>query len=106
MTPVILKDYASSWAQYTIQLKDKKTRDGLQLYLKEQGIPSMIHYRKPMHRHEAFRDYGYKYNDDMYSKKNQLCETVLSLTFYPYMQDDEIDMVCDNIKEYLSKIYG
>lgn len=103
-TPVVLKGYTSSWAQYTIQLKDQKTRDGVQAYLKEQSIPSMVYYQKPMHRQSAFSDNGYDYDDDMYSNTNQLCDTVLSLPFHPYIQDDEIDMVCDSIMKCLGII--
>lgn len=34
--------------QYSILLKDEEERDGLQKYLKERGLPSMIYYPKPM----------------------------------------------------------
>ncbi len=55
-TPVIPAGFRSSWAQYTIRLKDKDTRDALQTALKAQGIPSMVYYPKPMHLQTAFRD--------------------------------------------------
>lgn len=42
------------WAQYTIQMADKAERDGLQAKLKENDIPSMIYYPKPMHKQQAF----------------------------------------------------
>ncbi len=100
-TPMVLNHHISGWAQYTIQLKDRETRDGLQAYLKERGIPTMVYYQKPMHRQGAFDGNGYNYIDDIYSNTNQLCEKVLSLPFHPYMQDDEIGMVCNSIKRYL-----
>ncbi|WP_026503805.1 DegT/DnrJ/EryC1/StrS family aminotransferase [Butyrivibrio sp. NC3005] len=103
-TPVVLNLYTSSWAQYTIQLTNQETRDGLQEYLSECGIPSMVYYQKPMHRQGAFEKNGYECNDDMFSNTKQLCETVLSLPFHPYMQDDEIDIVCCNVKKYLSSV--
>ena len=37
-TPVVPEGYYSSWAQYTIQLEDRKTRDALQAALKEEGV--------------------------------------------------------------------
>ena len=55
-TPVVPEGYYSSWAQYTIQLKNQKVREGLQAYLKENGIPSMVYYPKPMHSQKAFED--------------------------------------------------
>lgn len=39
----------SSWAQYTIQLENSSVRDELQATLKENEIPSMVYYLKPMH---------------------------------------------------------
>ncbi|MCR5599038.1 MAG: DegT/DnrJ/EryC1/StrS family aminotransferase [Lachnospiraceae bacterium] len=103
-TPVMLNDYISSWAQFTIQLKDRVTRDGLQVYLKEQGIPSMVYYQKPMHRQAAFEGNVLEFIDDMYSNTIQLCETVLSLPFHPYMKNDEIEMICNRIKRYLGSL--
>lgn len=99
-TPVILSGYTSSWAQYTIQLKDEEIRNGLQIHLRKKGIPSMIYYKKPMHRQRAFEENGFGNEDNYYIETNKLCETVLSLPFHPYMEDKEIDFVCDSIKDY------
>ena len=75
-------------------------RDGLQRFLKERGIPSMIYYVKPMHRQEAF--FGEQYYDEDYPVTNVLCETVLSLPMHPYLTRDEQDEVVACIKEYFS----
>ena len=55
-TPCVKNGFYSSWAQYTIQLKNQEERDGLQAYLKENGVPSMVYYPKPMHLQTAFSD--------------------------------------------------
>lgn len=94
-TPVIPEGFYSSWAQYTIQLKDKETRDGLQTTLKDVGIPSMVYYPKPMHRQEAFA--GYEYDDVDFPNTIKLCDTVLSLPMHPYLTDEDIDLVVDII---------
>lgn len=98
-TPFIKDGFYSSWAQYTIRLPDKVVRDGLQTYLKTQGIPSAVYYQKPMHRQQAF--FGNEYDDNDYSVTNKLSETVLSLPFHPYMKEDEISLVANAVKEYL-----
>lgn len=90
-TPVVPDGFYSSWAQYTIQLKNKEERDTLQNKLKEAGIPSMIYYPKPMHRQQAFADL--KLNDKDYPNTTQLCDTVLSLPMHPYLKDSEIEEV-------------
>ena len=97
-TPVIPVGFYSSWAQYTIQLSDRKTRDDLQAALKAEGIPSMVYYPKPMHRQEAFA--GQAYDDAEFPNTLKLCDTVLSLPMHPYLTDEDIDMVVDVIKKF------
>ena len=98
-TPVIPKGFYSSWAQFTIQLKDKETRDRLQASLKEKGIPSMVYYPKPMHRQEAFA--GQAYDDADFPNTIKLCDTVLSLPMHPYLSDEDIDEVVSVIRNSL-----
>ena len=96
--PVVPEGFYSSWAQYTIQLKDREQRDKLQQILKDNGIPSMIYYPKPMHKQLAFGlatadgacDYGFDC-----STTESLCDTVLSLPMHPYLKEEEIRQVAD-----------
>ena len=97
-TPVIPEGFYSSWAQYTIQLSDRKTRDDLQAALKAEGIPRMVYYPKPMHRQEAFA--GQAYDDAEFPNTLKLCDTVLSLPMHPYLTDEDIDAVVDVIKKF------
>ena len=98
-TPVIPDGFYSSWAQYTIQLEDKTTRDRLQAALKAEGIPSMVYYPKPMHRQEAFA--GQDYDDADFPNTMRLCDTVLSLPMHPYLGDEDVEMVVRVIEESL-----
>lgn len=101
--PIVKETYFSSWAQYTIQLESRKMRDGLQQYLKENGIPTAVYYQKPMHRQLAFSKYSILYNDEDYGNTNHLCETVLSLPFHPYLDETDAQKIVNNIMEYLEK---
>ena len=98
ITPFVQQGFYSSWAQYTIQLPSQKIRDGLQAYLKEQGIPSMIYYPKPMHMQEAFSGI-YMYERCNVTEK--LCETVLSLPIHPYIEESEIEKICQHIRIFI-----
>lgn len=98
-TPVIPEGFYSSFAQYTIKLKDKEQRNGLQSYLKEHNIPNMVYYPKPMHKQEAFS--YIKFKDEDFEVTNKLCEIVLSLPMHSYLREEEIDTVCRLIKEYI-----
>ncbi len=102
ITPYVKEGFFSSWAQYTIQLPNKAVRDGLQVYLKEQGIPSMVYYQVPMHKQSAFT--GIAYDDCDYPVAKKLSECVLSLPFHPYMSEGEIALVADTIKLYIAGI--
>lgn len=99
-TPVIKDGFYSSYAQYTLTLKDKKTRDSLQSFLKENGIPSMIYYPKPMHEQKAFDYLDYKGED--FENTIMLCNCVLSIPMHPYLKDEDIKIVAGKIKEFLS----
>ena len=94
--PIVPKGYYSSWAQYTIQLENKETRNSLQNALKEEGIPSMVYYPKAMHKQEAFA--ANPYNDSEFSNTMKLCDTVLSLPIHPYLTDEDIEKVVKAIK--------
>ena len=100
-TPVIPEGFYSSWAQYTIQLDSRQTRDRLQEALKKEGIPSMVYYPKPMHRQEAFKENCY--DDADFTNTVKLCETVLSLPMHPYLTDDDVKIVTDNVKSAFGK---
>lgn len=98
-TPFIKEGFYSSWAQYTIQLESKEQRDELQKKLKDENIPSMIYYHKPMHKQMAFR---YLEMDDAdYPVTNRICEKVLSLPFHPYMKVEDVMYVTEKIKEFV-----
>lgn len=99
-TPVVLENFYSSWAQYTIQLPDSATRNALQQFLKEKSIPSMIYYSKPMHLQKAFAHIDY--SAYAYDVTNRLCDTVLSLPMHPYMTTEDVDFVVQEVKAFLS----
>ena len=99
LTPVEPDGYASSWAQYTIQLKSSEVRKALQAYLKARGIPTAVYYPKPMHRQAAFS--YLQVPEASCPTASRLCETVLSLPMHPYLTVEEIEAVVAGIKDFL-----
>lgn len=97
-TPVVPEGYYSSWAQYTIKLRDRATRDALQSVLKEAGIPSMVYYPTPMHKQTAHAPYG-PYADDLCPVATSLCDRVLSLPIHPYITEEDVEMVCSIVSK-------
>ncbi len=99
-TPIILEGYYSSWAQYTITLENREQRDGLQAKLKEEGIPSMVYYPKPMHEQTAYKNSPFV--EGSCPVTESLCNRVLSLPIHPYITEQDIDKVCDVVREFLN----
>ena len=97
VTPTVLPGFLSSWAQYTILLKDKESRDAMQVKLKEQGIPSMIYYPRGLHQQEAYK--WMELNDDMYPNTLEATKTCLSLPMHPYLSKEDVDIICNTMLE-------
>lgn len=93
-TPV---GFASSWAQYTVQIPAGTDRTALQEHLKSEGIPSMVYYMKPMHAQGAFVGTDSAVADCPVTER--LCKSVLSLPLHPYMDTKEVSFVVQKIKE-------
>ena len=92
VTPSIPEGYLSSWAQYTVLLKDRKERDELQAKLKEKGIPSMVYYPRGMHQQQAFKHLGL--SDKDYPNAIEATNRVLSLPMHPYMSEEDVTYIC------------
>lgn len=97
--PFVPKGFLSSFAQYTIKLRNREERDGLHKRLADFNIPSMIYYIKPMHKQAAF-SYLNNSNKD-FAVADQLCDVVLSLPIHPYMSEADVDSVCSVLKDYV-----
>ncbi len=90
-TPYTPEGYYSSWAQYTILLKDKAQRDGLKARLQEQGIPSMIYYPRGLHQQTAYAHM--QLSDSDFPVTTSLTQRVLSLPMHPYLTKEDIQKV-------------
>ena len=93
--PLVPEGFISSWAQYTIQVPESIDRTVVQSKLKEAGIPSMVYYAKPMHLQRAFEGTDSAGAD--YSVTERLCKTVLSLPMHPYLTEEEVETVIQEL---------
>jgi len=90
--PYVALDVTSAWAQYSIRVKN---RDEVQTKLKEQGIPTAVHYPMPLHLQEAFEYLNYKQGDFPVSEK--VSQEIMSLPMNPYVSDDEIEYIAKRL---------
>ena len=100
-TPDIPEGFRSSWAQYTLRLRDAAQRDALQASLKAAGIPSMVYYPKPMHLQAAFSSVVPEGTQGLCPVATYLCDRVLSIPMHPYLNDEDIDIVSKTIADTL-----
>jgi len=100
-TPYIPEGYYSSWAQYTIKLKDEKQRDGLKTHLQSEGIPSMVYYPRGLHQQTAYKNMNI--SDSLMPVTSDLVNRVLSLPMHPYLTDADIDKIVSNVIGFLNK---
>lgn len=74
-------------------------RDELQKYLKEKGIETAIYYPIPLHLISIYKDLGYNRGDFPYAEK--YADRVLSLPMYPELEENDIEFICEVIREKL-----
>ena len=86
--------------QYTIKLADGVDRDGLNTFLAERGIPSMIYYPVPNHLQKAYSFYGYKQGD--FKTTEDLCSCVISFPIHTEMDEHQQQIIINGVLEYLS----
>ena len=86
-----------SYHQYTIQVPAEK-RDALQLFLKENGVASMIYYPIPLHLQKAYDIYGYK--EGAFPVAERLSRVVLSLPMHSELSDDVLAYISQKIHAF------
>lgn len=103
-TPYIPGGLVSVWAQYTLLLPKGCDRAAFMNGLKENGVPSVVYYPKPLHQQTAYRHFpcakgGLPVCEDQSRR-------VVSLPMHPYMSDDDIDRVIAAVKDALADTAG
>ncbi len=90
ITPYIEPYNRSVYAQYTVQVDQ---RDRIQEKLKAAGIPTAVHYPRPMHKQPIFK--GKAMYEASFPVSEKAAARVLSLPFYPSLSETDIQVVCD-----------
>lgn len=102
-TPLTLPDEADGRKHvYHLYVVRSKERDKLMQHLTDAGIGTGIHYKNPVHLQEACKAYGFKKGDLPVTEK--ICEEILSLPIYPELTDNDVEYVCDKIKEFYKNL--
>jgi len=67
-----------------------KHRDELRTHLDKAGVETKVHYTETLD----------KKSNNFYVNANSLCSQTLSLPIYPHLENQEIDYICQKIKEF------
>jgi UDP-2-acetamido-2-deoxy-ribo-hexuluronate aminotransferase len=76
----------SAWAQYTIQVPN---REALQEQLKQDGIPTAVHYPIPLNKQPAVADASVQLHVG-----DEVARRVMSLPMHPYLDTAAAQAIC------------
>ena len=93
--PKVKSDRTSVVAQFSIRVKE---REKFIEQLKNAGIPTAIHYPKPLHLQAAYENLGYKLGDFPVAEK--VSKEIVSLPISPFITSEEQTYIVENIKKF------
>lgn len=86
--------------QYTLRVSNG-LRDGLQAFLKEKGIPSMIYYPIPLYEQKAFQSF---FVGTPLTNTETLCKEVLSLPIHTEMDEGTQQYIIEQVLAFFTKM--
>lgn len=103
--PKITTPYRASWSnhvfhQYTLILEGVN-RDGLNQFLAEHSIPSMIYYPVPAHRQKMFDAFGG--SGYQLETTDWLTERVISLPMHTELDNEQLQFIVSKVLEYVNQ---
>lgn len=98
VTPVEDPDSVHVYHLYVVRTP---RRDGLQAYLREQGIGTAIHYPVPIHLQPFYAGNGFRRGQ--FPVTEGLCDEIISLPMFPEMTTEQVERVAANVAEFLVK---
>lgn len=99
LTPYVMPDCVSTWAQYTIRV-DAGRRDAFQAALKARGVPTTVYYPKPLHQQTAYKHFPVAGNGLPISER--VAQEVVALPMHPYLDEATQDYIIAAVREALS----
>ena len=97
--PFIPQDCVHNAHMFYIKTKDLEERTKLIQYLKQNDILAVFHYI-PLHSAPAGQKYGRFSGEDRYTTKES--ERIMRLPLYYGLESDQVEYVCEKIKEFYS----
>jgi UDP-2-acetamido-2-deoxy-ribo-hexuluronate aminotransferase len=99
-TPVRSEISKHVFHQYTLTLNGID-RNGLNAFLAENNVPSMIYYPVPAHKQKMFA--AFKSETTELPVTDWLTQRVISLPIHTEMEDEQLQLICQKVAEYISQ---
>ncbi|HEV2280040.1 MAG TPA: DegT/DnrJ/EryC1/StrS family aminotransferase [Acidobacteriaceae bacterium] len=97
VTPRILPDRTSAWAQYTVEVDD---RAAVERSLHAAGVPTAVHYPMALHQQPVYA--GQELSSQSFPHAERAAARVLSVPMHPYLEPKQIEQVAEALKAALS----
>ena len=94
--PRVPAEFTSVWAQYTIRLAPGR-REAFAAALKADGIPTAVHYPRPLHRQTAYRRFPCA--ADGLPVSERLAEEVISLPMHAYLDESTQARIIEAVRQ-------
>jgi len=95
--PLEKDDNLHAYYLYVIRTQN---REGLQDFLKQNEIETLIHYPLPIYSQEAYKDMIHRPID--FPQTEKFAKEIISLPLHPQMKKNDVEYVCDKVIEYLN----
>lgn len=92
LLPEVKGERDSAWAQFSVRVQQRET---VQQTLKEQGIPTAVHYPLPLHLQPCFSYLGYEQGALPIAEK--ISDEIMSLPLSPDHTLAEINYICEKL---------
>ncbi len=98
--PKITLPFVPNWAEpvWHLFVVQTENRDGLQKFLGDAGVSTLIHYPTPPHLQDAYKDTPQ--GPQHWPIAEHMAKTVLSLPMGPHLSDDEVSYVIETINKF------
>ena len=95
--PIVKENCIHIWAQYSILAKNKKTRDSIVNYMKENKVNLAIFYPAPLHKQKCFDGISKCFNLDI---TESVCDRIFNLPCYAEIETNEQNYIIDLLIKY------
>lgn len=96
--PYVPKNYKSSWAQYSLLVRDGKERKDVINNLSKNEIPANIFYSIPLHLQKVFKNL--KYIKGSFPVTEEISDKIFSIPMHPYLNKNDQNRIIEQLNNY------